>query len=312
MKKRWFAVLPLLVVLDALTSATGYRPSHQDTSPGGAPVHMVITAEARHGNQVPVIRREDVQSYQERERAQVSDWLRLTGEHAGLQLFLLIDDSADTSLGSQIAELQRFISSQPASTATGLGYMHNGTVEIAQDLTKDHAAAAKAVRLPIGNGGAYGSTYLSIVDLIKRWPEGEVRREVVVISDGIDPYGGTGPMNPYVDSAMEEAQRAGIIVYAIYATGRDYYGSWIRTWGQNHLAQLAEESGGEAYFLGYDTPVSFQPYFEQINRRLANQYLLTFVARPGKKPGLHPIRVRTEVPNAALISATRVYIPAGP
>ena len=90
------------------------------------------------------------------------------------------------------------------------------------------------------------------------------------------------------------------------------YGSWIRTWGQNHLAQLAEESGGEAYFLGYDTPVSFQPYFEQINRRLANQYLLSFVARPGKKPGLHSIRVRTEVPNAALISATRVYLPAGP
>lgn len=190
MKKRWFAVLPLLVVLGALTAATGYGPSHQDTSPGGAPVHMVITAEARHGNQVSVIRREDVQVYQQRERAQVSDWLRLTGEHAGLQLFLLIDDSADTSLGSQIAELQRF------------------------------------------------------------WPESEVRREVVVISDGIDPYGGTGPMNPYVDSAIEEAQRAGIIVYAIYATGRDYYGSWIRTWGQNHLAQLAEESGGEAYFLG--------------------------------------------------------------
>jgi hypothetical protein len=44
MKKRWFAVLPL-VVLDALTLATGYGPSRQDTSPEGVPVHMVITAE---------------------------------------------------------------------------------------------------------------------------------------------------------------------------------------------------------------------------------------------------------------------------
>jgi len=50
MKEPWFAVLPPLVVLGALTSATGYGPSHQDTSPGGAPVHMVITAENRTSN----------------------------------------------------------------------------------------------------------------------------------------------------------------------------------------------------------------------------------------------------------------------
>ena len=308
MKKHRFPLAVLLVALGALTLNVGYSNSPQN----GVPVHLVVTCKARHGNQVPVIRREDVQVYQDRERAQVSDWLPLTGQHVGLQLFLLIDDSAATSLGSQIEDLRRFIHAQPASTATGLGYMRYGTVEIVQDLTKDHAAAAKALRLPTGNGGAVGSIYLSVADLIKRWPEGPVRREMIVVSDGIDPYGGKGPMNPYVDSAVEDAQRAGIIVYAIYTTGQDYYGLWMRTWGQNHLAELAEESGGEAYFLGYEAPVSFQPYLEQIDRRLARQYLLTFVAKPGKKPGLQPVKVRTEVPNAALISATRVYVSAGP
>ena len=276
------------------------------------PVHMVVTAEARHGTDVPVIKREDVTVNQGRERVQVTDWVPLEGEHAALQLFVLVDDASGATLGAQLEDLRRFILSQPPSTAIGVGYMRDGTVDILQNLTDDHALAAKALRLPLGTAGALASPYLSIGDLIKRWPESPVRREILMVSDGIDRFGGVGPANPYVDTAIEQAQRAGVIIYAIYATGIGHFGHtyWRFFWGQNYLSKVATETGGEAYFLGYDTPVSFSPYLDDLTRRLTHQYLLTFLAKPGKKPGLQPVKVRTEVPNAELVAADMVYVPA--
>jgi hypothetical protein len=285
----------------------------RETAPAGAvPVHMVVTVEARRGAEVPDIRPQDVTVRQGKERVQVTDWVPLRGERAGLELFVLLDDALrPVSLGPQLEDLQRFINLQPETTAIGIGNMRDGAVDIAQNLTTDHAQAARALRLPLGTVGAMASPYLSIGDLIKRWPENKVRREMLVISDGIDRFGGVGPANPYVDTAIEQAQRGGIIIHAIYATGVGHYGHtlWRFYWGQNYLSEMASETGGEAYFLGYENPVSFAPYLEDLARRLSHQYLLTFLAKREKKPGLQGIKLWTEVPNAELVAADRVYVP---
>jgi hypothetical protein len=276
---------------------------------------MVVTVEAHHGTEVPEIKQQDVTVRQGKERAQVTDWLPLRGEHAGLELFVLLDEAlTPMSLGPQLDDLGRFINSQPDTTMIGVAYMRDGTIDIVQNLTREHAQAAKALRLPLGNVGAMASPYLSIGDLIKRWPEGKVRREMLVVSDGIDRFGGVGPANPYVDTAIERAQRAGIIIHAIYSTGVGHYGHtyWRFYWGQNYLSKMASETGGEAYFLGLGNPVSFAPYLEDLTRRLTNQYLLTFLAKPEKKPGLQSVKLRTEVPNAELVAADKVYVPGQP
>ena len=276
------------------------------------PVHMVVTAEAHRGPEVPEIRKEDVVVYQGKERKQVVDWTPLRGERGALQLFILLDDSSRPEIGSQFDEIRAFIHSQPPTTAIGIGYMRDGGVDIAQDLTTEHELAARAVRLPLGNLGAFASIYLSIEDLIKRWPETPVRREIVVISDGIDYFGGTGPGNPYVDSAIERAQKAGIIIYAVHARGVGHFAHslWRMNWGQIYLSKLAQETGGEAYFLGYETPVTFQSYLAEIGERLQHQYLLVFLAKPGKKPGLQSVRLKSEVPKVELVAAERVFVPA--
>jgi hypothetical protein len=284
----------------------------QTASAPGVPVSMVVTVEARHGNNVPVLEREDVMVYQGRDRAQVTGWVPLRGERADLQLALVLDDSLDPSVGIQLGDLRKFIETQPAPTAIGVGYMQNGTVRMTQDFTTDHARAAKGLRLPLGSAGAVGSPYLALSDLIKRWPAGATRREVLMISDGIDRLGGPGPGNPYLQAAIDDARRAGLIVYAIYATGTGHYGHsfWRINWGQTHLSQIADESGGEAYYLGVQTPVAFGPYLDEITRRLQNQYLLTFLANPRKKPGFEPVKLRTEVPNAELVAPDAVWVPA--
>jgi hypothetical protein len=287
----------------------------QETSPPvGVPMHMVVTVEARHGSKVPDIGREDVMVYQGHDRRKTIDWVPLQGDRAGLELFVLVDDAADSSLGSQLKDISGFITAQPAATKIGVAYMQNGAAHILQNPTPDHTLASKALRLPLGELASGTSPYFAIADLVKRWPDTTERREVLVISDGIDRYWGSGAGDPYVDSAIEDAQRAGIVIFAIYSPGEGHYGhsSWRVNWGQNYLSQLADETGGEAYYLGNGAPVSFTPYLDDLTHRLTRQYELTFLAMAKKKAGMQQVKLETEVPNADLVSADKVFVPAIP
>jgi len=304
----------VLVAITALLAGVQLISAQENSSPAGPSVNLVVTVEARHGSNVPDIGREDVMVFEGRDRDKVTGWLPLQADHAGLELFIMLDDSSNVSLGSQLEDIRQFISAQPATTKIGIAYMQNGIAQVVQNLTSDHMLAAKALRLPLGHAGANASPYFSLGDLIKRWPENSERHEVLMITDGIDRYWGSGPDNAYVDSVIEQAQRAGIVVFSIYTPGEGHYGHsfWRMNWGQNYLSQVADETGGEAYYLGNGAPVSFAPYLEDITRRLGRQYLLTFLAKPQKKAGMQRVKLQTEVPNAELVSADRVYVPATP
>jgi len=312
--KRIYVIPTIVLALTALVYGSTSLKSPGATPVGTVPLHVVVTAEPHRGDEVPPISREDVIVTVGKERAPVTDWFPYQGSRAGLEFFVLLDDATYTSLGAQLEDLRRFILAQPPTTAIGVGYMRDGTVDIVQNLTTEHAQAAKAIRLPMGYIGAMASPYLSIGDLIKRWPESQNRRELLVISDGIDRFGGVGPANPYVETAVEQAERAGVIIYAIYATGVGHYGHsfWRFNWGQNYLSEVASETGGEAYFQGFDTPISFTPFLEDLARRLNHQYHLEFGAKPEKKAGFQKLRLKTEVSNVELVAADKVYVPAQP
>jgi len=155
------------------------------------------------------------------------------------------------------------------------------------------------------------SPFLALSDLIKRWPASPARHEVLLVTSGIDPMGG-GASNPYLDAAIEHAQRAGIVVYSIYApaAGHGGHSSWRMNWGQNHLAQITEATGGESYMLGFGALVSFAPYLSELAEHLTHQYQARFLVKPGNKAGFQPVRFTTEVPNAEIVGAGRVYVPA--
>jgi hypothetical protein len=307
------------------------------------PVHLVVTADSTKDMSAPQqIDKTNVKVKQGKNQLEVTDWIAAQGDAAALQLFILIDDTCQTQqLGTQLDELRTFIAAQPPSTLIALGYMRNATVTIVQDFTNDHAKVASEVRLPLGSLGASDSPYLSLIDLLKRWPPGKVRREVIMVTDGINrirelpsssnfgapsrgqgripgtsPFGPSYPNLPYispdVDSASMISQRAGVIVHTIYSpgvgrAGRNY---WEMTNGQNEIAKLSEETGGESFFLGTQPAVSFQPYLNRIQMVLNSQYFLVFKAKPGKKSELQRVKVSTEVPGVELVSADNVFVPA--
>lgn len=313
--KKSACLFKILLGFAVWASVTGSVWAQNTGTPAGS-ARLLVTVEARHGSTVPDITQRDAMVFEGHDRDQVTEWVPAQGDHAALELFILLDDGAGSSLGSQLDGLRKFITAQPASTLIGLAYMQNGTAKVAQNPTSDHALAAKALRLPLGSPGINASPYFSLTDLIKRWPESSARHEVLLVSDGIDRFYGAGDLqDPYLDAAIDDALRAGVIVYAIYTPGAGHFGHsyWPNHWGQIYLSQLTEETGGESYYIGFTgPPVSFDPYLEDMERHFEHQYWLTFTPKPQKKSGWQRIKVTTEVPNAELVHARRVYVQAAP
>jgi len=289
--------------------------AQQSAAVQGVPVNMVVGVEPKHGDEIPTIMQQDMMVYQGHDREPVTNWVPAKGNRAGLALAILIDDSAGLSLGTQINDIRTFIGQQAPTTLVAVGYMHNGTVGLAQNFTQDHMAAAKSLRLAQGFSGVDDSPYLSISDLIKRWPSNDAihRREILAITSGIDSvYMGSFP-NPYTNTAVQDAQCGGVLVYSIYMPSAGHFGhSYYRSyWGQNYLSELSEMTGGESYYLlGPQAPVAFAPYLNRLNRQLANQFLLTFLAKPQKKAEIESVKLTSEIHSVDFVHAQRVCVPA--
>ncbi len=288
--------------------------AQQAPNASGAPVHMIVTVEPHKGSEVPVVTREDVMVYEGKNRDQVTEWIPAQGDHAGLEFYVLVDDASSSALDTQLGDIKKFIAGLPPSAQVGVAYMQNGTARMEQKLTTDHDLAAKSLRLPLGYLSADASPYFSLSDLAKHWQPDGNRHEVLMITSGADPYYGSGgPDDPYLSAAIEDCQRAGVLVSAIYAPGAGHFGHshWSNYWGQIYLSKLTEETGGEGYYIGFFGPApDFTPYLKDAANRLQHQYLLTFVAQPQKKAGVRPVKLRTELHNVDLVSANAVYVPA--
>jgi hypothetical protein len=240
---------------------------------------------------------------------------------SGVQIALLIDDGLRTSVGRELSSLRSFVQSLPAGTEVLIGYMQNGRVVAAQPFTTDHSAAASAIRIPMGSPGASASPYFCVSDFVKKWPGVEddlnssmgrapVRkaRFVMMITNGVDPYNGstsiTNQNSPYVDSAVRDAQRAGVPIYSIYFSDAGIRGGQASFSGQSYLQQLADGTGGRAYYNGTGNPVSMAPFLTQFKQAVASTYVATFDA-PANKSEVR-IKVQTNLPGTKVRSASVV------
>ena len=310
MRLRYFE-LPVILSLAIGFSFASPTWAAQQPSPVTIPVSVVVSVEAKHGKDVPSVARDDVRVFRDHDRLKVAGWIPLQGGQSGLELLILIDEGSGLNVASQFGDIRNFMNAQPDSTAIAIGYMQNGSVRMTQNFTTDHAAAGKALQIPGGPGFGGNSPYLSISDAIKHWPESANRRAMFMISDGIDPLQ-SGVTDSYLDAAVEDAQRAGVQVSAIYVSGGGHFGHtlWRIDQGQRNLSELADETGGEGYFQGLESPIAFAPFLDQFAERLKHQYKLTFLSAPEKKATYLHVRLETEVPNAELVTADKVYVPA--
>jgi hypothetical protein len=317
-------LLTFLIAVALLGLGAGIVSSQENPDASGTvQVHMVITDQAvRDNTEIPILHPENVQIKQGKNLLKVNQVIPARGDNAALQFFILIDDTCDTGIGNSLNDIRDFINAQPATTVVGVAYMSNTTIQIVQNFTADHAAAAKAVRLPRGTLSSMDSPYLSLISLIKGWPEQKVRREVLMVTDGIDRLRNrntrtsrstTMPtISVDADSASTTAQRYGVIVHGIYATGVGRAGrnAWEAQLGQGGVAKISDESGGEYFSLGTTNLISFKPYLDRLQRILDNQYYLVFQATPMNKAGLQRVNISTEASDFEIAAADNVWVPA--
>jgi hypothetical protein len=241
---------------------------------------------------------------------------RLTPARDGngpLELVVMIDSGARTSLGTQMSDIADFIKGLPPDAHVSLGYMENGVTRLTGPLTTDHESVVKGLHIPSGFAGEDASPYFCLSDLAKHWPSSNpnARREVVMISDGVDYYYRRyDPDDPYVQSAITDSVRAGLVVYSIYWKNK---GRFDETWyannsGQNLLQELTQATGGNSYWEGMGDPVSLQPYFKDLDRRFQNQYEVAFVAPLKNKPQILNMKVKVEGVPAKVDAPQEVYV----
>jgi hypothetical protein len=312
MRKRFYTFLSLSFLV-AILIALPARAQEAASSGGTAPVTTVVTVLGPKFNAPPPLGKEDIIVHSGKTRLDVARWLPAQGEHAGLELAIVIDDVVSTDIGLQFKDLTTFITDQQKTTKVGIFYADNGTIQTASQFNSDHEAVAKTLRLPIGRYAAYSSIYLSMIDLIKRWPATGDRREILLISDGIDRFRGDFPESPDLESTIANAQKAGIMIHTLYSTGVGRFARNIfrSNLGQSNLAKITDATGGEAFFQGLQTPISFAPYLQQLDIVLRNQYWLTFAMPRSKKAKgeLRPFRVTTEQRNVEISAPQEVFVP---
>jgi len=277
------------------------------------PTQMVITVlPAKGGGQPASLDARDVKVLQGKKAVPVIRLQRLTLGMADMQLFVLLDDSTrSSSLGNHLSELKAFIESLPPTTQVAIGYMRNGTFGLVQPFTADHEIAASALRLPVAMPGENGSPYFALSDLAKHWPSKEStdRRAVLMLTDGVDRYDESGTIeDPYVDAAVQDSLKDGMLVYSIYLRGAGLYGrsGEVTNFAQSRLIEVSQETGGHAYFEAFTDPVTIAPFLSDFQNRLENQYQVIFEAPNGK--GDQSVKVRTEVPGLKIEAPTHIFV----
>ena len=281
----------------------------------GVQTQTVVTVMPRNGDETLTIPATQVQATVGGKSAKITDWTPLRGERSGLQIVILIDGSARSGLSLQYKDMQSFVKTLPEGAEVGVAYMQNGRAVMAQNITPDRNLAASAFRLTTGIPGGSASPYFCLSDLVKHWPSGSTtdRREVLMITDGVDLYYGRGydPNDPYVQAAITDAQKAGVIVHSIFYrdTGRFDNSQWTEAGAQSYLLLVSQGTGGRAYWQGFGNPVSFSPFLDDLSTRLKNQYELGILARPANKTQLQTLKVKVSTPKVNVDAPQKVLVP---
>jgi len=171
--------------------------------------------------------------------------------------------------------------------------------ELVSDLSDDSEKLSKAIRdlRPGGGTALYDAIYYACRDkLALDQPKDKFRRAIVILSDGDD-----NQSRVTRDQALEMAQKADVVIYAISTNI-----SRIDNDGDKVLRYLATETGGQAFF-----PFKVQDLsqsFENIANELRHQYNIFYRPEPLVTDGLyHPVVLKVKTRKDLVVRARKGY-----
>jgi Ca-activated chloride channel family protein len=235
-------------------------------------VNMLFTVTDRKGRFVTDLVKDDFQVFENKRPQTIAEFTAETD--LPLRLGILIDTS------NSIRE--RFKFEQEAAVSFIQSVVHQGrdkamvvsfdtSAELVSDLVDDTERLEAAIRglRPGGGTALYDAVYFACRDkLSKDQPRHKFRRAIVIVSDGDD------NQSQYSrDQALEMAQKADVVIYAIST-------NVVRgeTDGDKILKYLTAETGGQAFFPF--KVEDLEQSFENIANELRHQYNVFYRPEP--------------------------------
>lgn len=295
------------MVVAASIAAAGVAAAQMPVE-GPVTTHATVRVESKHGAEVqPNALKVEVDG----RAAELISVRRVVPARA--QVAILIDNGLRTSFGNQVDDVKKFVLGLPAGTQVLVGYMQNGMVITeGGGFSTEHEDVARKVHIPLAAPGVSASPYFCLSDFVKKWPSASGGpRFVLMLTNGVDPYNGSTSIlnqnSPYVEEAQNDAQRAGVAVYAIYYGDAGIGGRSASFSGQSYLQQVAEATGGKSLWNGVSNPVSLQPFLEEFRKSIEESYVVSFSANAHASRGKDLTRFKI----TSAQPGVKVYGPAG-
>lgn len=229
-----------------------------------------------------------------------------------IALALLLDTSS--SMEEKLATAQQAAIGfteqlRPQDTAEVVDF--DSRVEVLQSFTSDRAALEKAIKQTAAGGSTslYNAVYIALKALqkVKAAQAEDIRRQaIVLLSDGED----TSSLVTF-EELEELAKRSETAIFSIGLQGRDVSVSRGFREANFSLRQLANDTGGRAFFISDIKDLS--GVYGQIADELSSQYTLGYTSKNTRRDGAwRRIVVRINRPSVIVRTKQGYYGPTAP
>ncbi len=223
--------------------------------------------------------RDDFTVYEDNQKQDIKNFNRET--NLPLTLALLVDTSQSVApkLKFEQDAATAFFQSVLRDRDRAMLVEFDSGVTLIQDFTNDPNKMAKQIRTLRAAGGTalYDAIYLSCDEKLIR----EIgRKAMVILSDGEDQ---SSKMT--FDQALEMALKAEATIFSISINRGGFFGVGDTKNGDRVLKQMADETGGRAFF-----PFKVEELddaFRQINQELRSQYNIGYLSTNTKRDGTY-------------------------
>jgi len=262
-------------------------------------VNMLFTVSDKKGRFVTDLKREDFEISEEKKPQHIVEFVAETD--LPLRLAVLIDtsNSIRERFRFQQEAAVEFINSVVRSQDKAVVVSFDSGPELVADLTNDTGKLAAAVRSlrPGGGTSFYDAIYYACRDKLQQdQPRDKFRRALIVLSDGDD-----NNSRASRDQALEMAQKADVVVYAISTNN-----SGAEQDGDKVLKYFTRETGGLVFF-----PFKVQDLtqsFENIANELRHQYNVLYRPEPAKTDGhFHEVNIKVKSRKDLVVRARKGY-----
>ncbi len=220
------------------------------------------------------------------------EYVRDLPMHVALMLDVSSSMEDDLEMASDAARVFVEQAIQPKDRAAVIAF--SGAPEVEARFTNDVERLASTLEALHAEGGT--ALYDSLVFSLHYFHGVKGQRALLLLSDGKDESS-----TFELEGALEYARRAGVTIYAIGLKEAE-----LGRGGRKVLRELAEETGGRAFFV--TAAAELPAIYDEIQRELRSQYLIAYQSTSSKDASeFRRVEVSVDVPGAEVRTMTGYY-----